>query len=148
MIILSNFMNFLINVLVNGTIQLRGYENGMTETWLVEADCEQVNIRSTKFLTEKGYDVVTITDERYSHSYSGKLFVNQDVSSTFSIEFKSDPVKTKDGFVLKWNCFKTYSETTGSYPDAFFPETTETYLETYTDTNSETFSETTEKYSN
>ena len=92
--------------IVNGTIQLLGYNNEMTETWFVEVDCDEVNIQSEMFQTEEGYDFVSIADQEKSQRYSGEQLVNQNASSSFYINFKSDRYVTKAGFVLKWTCIK------------------------------------------
>ena len=99
-------MRFISPFLVNGTIQLLGYENQMKETWYVEADCNEVNIQSEMFQTEQGWDFLTISDQENSQGYSGDQLVNQNASSIFSIEFESDGAFTMNGFVLKWTCIK------------------------------------------
>ena len=78
----------------------------MSETWIIEADCDEVNIQSERFKLERGYDFLTISDQEKSQRYSGKQLVNQNVSSSFSIKFESDGSGTKAGFVLKWTCIK------------------------------------------
>ena len=113
-----NQICFINPFLVNGTIQLLGDEQVqvMAETWFVEADCDEVNIKSEMFqtfffaFTPSWFvgDVVTISDQEQSQEYKGEQLVNQNASSTFSIAFKKASATTPGGkgFVLKWNCIK------------------------------------------
>ena len=99
----------------------------MKETWFVEADCDEVNIQSEMFHTEKKYDVVTISDQDKSQRYSGKQLVYQSASSSFSIAFQvltsgfsstssdsssssysssSSSHSVRHGFILNWTCIK------------------------------------------
>ena len=106
----------------------------MEEIWFVEADCDEVNIQSEMFQTEKTDDFVTISDREKSQRYSGKQLVYQNASSSFSIKFQpatdiySDIYATdmyspseyssyeyvssgfssisRYGFILNWTCIK------------------------------------------
>jgi len=62
-----------------------------------------VNLVSTSFDTENGYDYVTIAGSRYD----GSDTIGVTISSTTIVHFHSDGSKTKSGFVLKWACLKT-----------------------------------------
>ena len=99
-------MSFVNLFSVNGTIQLFDYDNFIEETWVVEADCDEINIQSEMFQTEENYDFVTISYEEKNQTYSGEQLVNQNASSTFSIKFESDDAYTDAGFVLRWICIK------------------------------------------
>ena len=107
-------MSFENPFLVNGTIQLLGYEEKqvIAETWFVEADCDEVNIKSEMFQTY-GFtfgtyswgDPVTISDQEQSQTYRGEQLVHQNASSTFSIAFTASATTPGgEGFVLKWTC--------------------------------------------
>ena len=78
----------------------------MRETWFVEADCDEVNIQSEMFQTEKYFDVVTISTQEKNRTYSGDQLINRNASSPFAIKFASDDWVTEAGFVLKWTCIK------------------------------------------
>ena len=97
----------------------------MEEIWFVEADCDEVNIQSEMFQTEKTDDFVTISDREKSQRYSGKQLVYQNASSSFSIKFQPatdiySPSEyssyeyvssgfssiSRYGFILNWTCIK------------------------------------------
>ena len=52
------------------------------------------------FITEDGYDNVTIDGKEYS----GETEINQIVPTNFTVYFNSDFSETHDGFILNWNC--------------------------------------------
>ena len=91
------------DILTQGIIELRNYQNDAEVEWRVESDCfDQVRIFSNYFDTESGYDEVTIDGQRYS----GNIEIDQLVESSFLVSFSSDGSDTKTGFELEWICYR------------------------------------------
>ena len=91
----------MIYVGTNGTIELLDYENNYNQFWNVRADCEQVNIVSTLFETQNGYDLVRVDGIQYS----GSMLVDLVLPSSFIVSFVSDEWTTGSGFSLDWKCY-------------------------------------------
>ena len=62
--------------------------------------CSNVELFSTSFETESGYDYVTIGEIRYQGSESISLIV----PNSTVVHFHSDESDTESGFVLQWRC--------------------------------------------
>lgn len=82
---------------VNGTIELFNYTNSINEIWMVESDCQAVNIKSERFKTQDLYHVVTIE----GREYSDQVVINQYVNPTFNVSFKRNSSSTviEHGFI-------------------------------------------------
>lgn len=84
----------------SGVIELSQYENHHYQTWIVQADCDQVHVESVYFDTEQCCDHLTIENE----TYSGSISISQMVPGSFALSFSSDNFQTHSGFALQWMC--------------------------------------------
>ena len=78
----------------------------------IPADCPMVNLVSTSFDTEDGYDYVTIARSKYD----GRNKISVTIPSSTVVKFHSDNYVSKSGFVLKWSCVTTGKSQLPSYP--------------------------------
>jgi len=76
------------------------YENNEDLDWKISANCPMVNLISTMFETESGYDYVTIAGTRYE----GSDEISITVPDATIVYFHSDDSATEPGFVLEWTC--------------------------------------------
>lgn len=83
-------------------MRLENYGSNENRTWEISSNCNDVHVRSTKFETEEGYDLLTIDGVAYSGSTPVDVVVE---GGNFLITFQSDRSVQKDGFVLQWTCY-------------------------------------------
>ena len=91
-----------------GTIDHIDYENNENVTWTFETDCDSVELNSSFFELESGYDMLTIAGVEHT----GSTPVSQTVElGSFVMNFYSDSSVAQGGFSLIWACGSTGTRT-------------------------------------
>ena len=93
--------------LANGTVTLRNYKGFDDQIWIIQSDCDQVQISSTHFDIANGTDSVVID----GMSYNGISPVSQRLlSGSFRISFLTtlnglvSLAGSASSFSLNWTC--------------------------------------------